>query len=347
MLAIIAHHYVVNSGVLECVASKTVLGINDYFLLLMGSAGKTGINCFVFITGYYMCQSNISVLKYARLFCEVLFYKLIIYLFFVIIGYQAFSFSVLWRTAFLFGNIADGFTPCFLLFYLLIPFLNKLLSALKEKEHICLIMWCVLVYTVLPSLGITVITYNYITWFCIVYIIASYFRIYPKNFMENKKIIGLILLMLLFFYIGSVVFGAFIGCGRGKTVLYSWFLVSDSNKILALLTAIFAFLFFKSLKMNHYKWINLFAASTFGVLQIHANSNTMRCWLWRDICNNIKWYTSRWMPIHFTITVVLVFFSTAIIDILRIRYIEVHFMEWIERLMRQNQMIKYNNQEGK
>ena len=63
MLLIVAHHFVVNSGLLEPIydnpTSKTSL-----FLLLFGAWGKTGINCFVLITGYFMCTSQISLKKF-------------------------------------------------------------------------------------------------------------------------------------------------------------------------------------------------------------------------------------------------------------------------------------------
>ena len=43
-------------------------------------------------------------------------------------------------------------------------------------------------------------------------------------------------------------------------------LVSDSNTFLAVVTAVFAFLFFKNIKIPYSKVINSIAASTFGVL---------------------------------------------------------------------------------
>ena len=33
MLVIVAHHYVVNSGVLDCIEKQSRLGVRDYFLL--------------------------------------------------------------------------------------------------------------------------------------------------------------------------------------------------------------------------------------------------------------------------------------------------------------------------
>ena len=46
MVIIVAHHYVVNSGLLSCIDAKSSLDAIDYFLLIFGWGGKTAINCF-------------------------------------------------------------------------------------------------------------------------------------------------------------------------------------------------------------------------------------------------------------------------------------------------------------
>ena len=66
MLAIVAHHYVVNSGVLQ-LAYDAPMQANSLFALLFGAWGKAGINCFVLITGYFMCTSRITLKKFVKL----------------------------------------------------------------------------------------------------------------------------------------------------------------------------------------------------------------------------------------------------------------------------------------
>ena len=48
MLLIVAHHFVVNSGLMDAdgVIASDPLSANSVFLLLFGAWGKTGINCF-------------------------------------------------------------------------------------------------------------------------------------------------------------------------------------------------------------------------------------------------------------------------------------------------------------
>ena len=169
MLMIVAHHYVVNSDLINCIDAQKSLHLQDYFLLLFGWGGKTGINCFVLITGYFMCTSNITKKKFFKLLGERYFYAVTIWCLFFFTGYEAFSVKGFLKMVFPFFTVADNFTSCFLLFYLLILFLNKLIHALTEKEHFMLMAWCIGIYAFLPSFAKANVVFNYITWFSILY----------------------------------------------------------------------------------------------------------------------------------------------------------------------------------
>ena len=86
MLSIVAHHYVVNSGVRGAILEPPYAW-HHYFLYVFGMWGKIGINCFVLITGYYMCRSDITIRKFLKLLFEILFYNAVIYIAFSIGGY--------------------------------------------------------------------------------------------------------------------------------------------------------------------------------------------------------------------------------------------------------------------
>ena len=90
MLLIIAHHYVDNSPLLEIIRENPS-SKESIFLWLFGMWGETGINCFLMITGYFMCCQNITLRKFLKLFLEVLFYNVLIYCIFVLFGYRHFA----------------------------------------------------------------------------------------------------------------------------------------------------------------------------------------------------------------------------------------------------------------
>ena len=82
MLSIVAHHYVVNSGVWAQIGDLSLF--KRLFMFSFGAWGKVGINSFVLITGYFMCKQNISFKKWFALFGEVAFYNIVIYIIAVI-----------------------------------------------------------------------------------------------------------------------------------------------------------------------------------------------------------------------------------------------------------------------
>lgn len=74
-------------------------------------------------------------------------------------------------------------------------------------------------------------------------------------------------------------------------------------------------------------------AATFGVLLIHANSNAMLTWLWKDTVDVVGHYS---LPIGqlvlFSISIVLIIFVICnLIDQLRIATMEKWFFNWYDR----------------
>ena len=78
--------------------------------------------------------------------------------------------------------------------------------------------------------------------------------------------------------------------------------------------------------------INSVAALTFGVLMIHANSDTMRQWLWRDLLHNADMYNSNYCVLHMFRRTIGIFVVCTLIDMIRIGLVERPFMKWVERI---------------
>lgn len=265
-----------------------------------------------------MCTSSVKKEKFLKLLGEIYFYTVILWNIFFFTGYEAFSLKAFLKMLFPFFTVADNFTSCFLLFYLLIPFLNKLVHALTEKEHFMLMAWCIGIYAFLPSFAKANVVFNYITWFSILYVIASYIRLHPKDWFNSTRITGFWAGASLLLSWASVIVLAMFSRIIGKGIGICYFFVADSNKVLALMTGVSTFLFFKNLKIGYSKVINTIAASTFGVLLIHANSDTMRRWLWVDVCKNVGAYETGNAVVHAVLTVMIVYMLCTIIDIIRI-----------------------------
>ena len=317
MMLIIAHHYVVNSGLIDVIFADP-LNTKSIFLLLFGAWGKTGINCFLLITSYFMCKSEITMKKFLKLIIQVEFYKIIFFAIFTISGYTAFNYKNLFKAVVPIWNMQQNFTSCFLIFFLCIPFLNILVRNMTEKQHRNLLALVGLFYIFLGSIPKFHISFNYVTWFCIIYFIGSYLRLYPIQLFENKKArIALFIGSVLISTISILIFH-YIGFKYDKHLWDFW--LADSNKILAVVTSVNAFVFFKYLKIPYNKFINTVASTTFGVLLIHANSDTMRQWLWKDFLNNVGNFQHNGnIYLHAILSVIGIFVVCSILDYLRIK----------------------------
>lgn len=334
MFLIVAHHYVVNSG-LHTVVRDAVPSLSSISMLLFGAWGKTGINCFVLITGYFMCRSNISLRKFLKLYLQIIFYAVGIYIIFCVSGHETFSPTGFARTFFPVWNISDGFVECFIIFYLLIPFLNLFVNAMDKRQHLILVMLLVGVYTMLPMVGVHV-KFNYVTWFVVLYFIASYIRLYNWGEEITHRKWGVFTLSLIVIACVSIISMYFL-YKKGYIGEYNpYIFVADSNKILALAVAVASFMWFKSLRMSYSAIINAVGASTFGVLLIHANCETMRQWLWRETVDCVGHFSgdAPGMTLIYAITAVLtVFVLCSVIDHCRSRLLEPYVLDPVHSLL--------------
>lgn len=326
MLLIIAHHYVSTSGMI-LVAHEKPFAAQSVFLYLFGMWGKTGINCFVMITGYFMCKSNITLKKYAKLVGELVFYNSIIGIIFILLGRYHMSVLNIVKLIIPVSSVSNEFTSAYILFYLFIPFINMLVRNMTRKQHRCLMFLLLFVYTVLGTVPKFDFVMNYISWFLVVYILAAYIRMYPNPVFNDAKKCGLIALLAIFLSMASVVAFAWLHSVTGYS--YEPFFVSDSQKPFALVTAVFTFLFFKNIRIPYNRLINLAGASAFGVLLIHGNSNLSQ-WLWKDLLHVTTMYGSKLLPVHAVLSVIGIFVVGVIIDQIRITFIEKSYLAWVD-----------------
>lgn len=321
MMLIVAHHFVVNSGLIAAdgpiIAAPT--SASSIFLILFGAWGKIGINCFVMITGYFMCKSQITAKKFAKLVGEWLFYRYAIHLVFIVLGVEPVSLKGLIKMIVPITTLSNNFTSCFVVFWLFIPILNRLIGAINERQHLYLLLLAGFTYVFFGT--VHRVTTNYVSWFMVIYFIASYIRLYPKKWMSSKLLCGLLLLISMALSAISVIVCAYKGVSL-------FFFVTDSNTFLAVMVGVFGFLFFKNIRIPYSKFINTVAASTFGVLCIHAHSDNMRQWLWKDTLDNVGHYGDKLMPLYAIGCVIGVFAICTIIDIIRINLLEKPFLKW-------------------
>ena len=321
MLLIIAHHYVIHPG-LDTIIYNDFFSFKSVYIAIFGAFGKIGINCFVLITGYFMCESNINLKKFTKLLLEIEFYKIIIFVILCLTGNDSFTIMNFARSVLPVTFITNNFTSCYLLFYLFIPFINILIKNIKRKQHLTLIIMLLFIYSILGSIPSFILKFNYISFFIFIYLIGAYIRKYKILVLENRKKCMIINIVLMFLSISSIILGMLAFEKYNMKIMY--FFVNDSNKILAVFLAISIFYLFKNMKIKYNKYINQIALSIFGVLLIHNDNKSMRILLWNKIFKVVDTYNKSFIYVfmHSILSVLIIFIICVIIDQIRIKFIE-------------------------
>ena len=184
-----------------------------------------------------------------------------------------------------------------------------------------LIVLLLLLFTAASTFFLNEFVFHYVGWYATLYFIASYIRLYPMRWSESKRVCAIGLAICVGLSCGTILFGDCIGSNYG---LRAYHFLMDSNKILALLVALFAFCFFKNLTIPNNKAINIIASTTFGVFLIHANNNAIRSFLWKDVFKVPEMYSAGFLQlvIHAAGTTIAIFVIAALIDLIRINLIE-------------------------
>ena len=323
MLLVISHHYVVNSGITNCY-NFNAISLHMIFYQIVGLGGKIGINCFLIITGYYMCKGKAKKEKWFNLLLEIMFYKLFFNIIFLITGYINFSIKdfvygipilMFIRT----GN--DSFTALYMILFLLIPYINILIKKINKSEYQRLLLILLFFYSLIS----TFINDNFegLGWYTTVYLIGAYIRLHLSNRLNNLKVGVISSFICLSLSIISIIIIDFIFSKYGYTNYYNF--VIGGNKILAISTAISLFILFINIKLNYNKIINVIASTTFGVFLIHTNSNAMRKFLWQDLLNVSSYYSKSFLLSfgHWFLSIIIIYVICVIIDLVRKKFVEI------------------------
>jgi len=247
----------------------------------------------------------------------VYFYNIVIGAVFALTGYHSLGIKEAVNLLWPLKGINDNFTSCYLMFFLCIPFLNAMIHNISKRQHQLLVMLLLFGFSIVAFPPLTYnVKINYVTWFSVLYIVGSYLRLYPLRQDRNTRLWAVLTVASVTLGIVTVLYRLH----KGDTFPYGY--ISDSNQILSLAIAVSSFMLFKNLRVPQSRLINTVASTTFGVLLIHANSDTMRQWLWKDIVDCTGHYTDAHYIMYSILAVLSVFAVCSIIDWIRIKLFE-------------------------
>ena len=109
--------------------------------------------------------------------------------------------------------------------------------------HIRLLLIMAFTYIFFETVPFFSVDMNYVSWYAVLYLIASYIRLYPKKIFESTKLWGVLSLVFIALSCASVIACAWLGTRLGQNMAYLF--VTDSNTLLAVGTGLSSFMFSK------------------------------------------------------------------------------------------------------
>lgn len=328
MLMIVACHYSCH-GIRHCLNPEMCniwqngITANKFFTSFLINGGGIGNGIFFMLTGFFMYDKEYEIRRILKLLAQVYFYSFFMLFAWALIRFfHVYNFPELSKTSqvMLIINaiipITSGawwFIQTYCVLFLFIPVLNNLLEKLKSKGLIIILCFVWIFWFAPKIFGFGYSNFQMAVFF---YILGAVLK--KNNFTLNKWLSGMFFCMVWFFL-------TFIDMKNSQIiksenisdmilkVIYS----GISTAMLTPLAVIFLFEFCKGIKIRNSKIINTIAASTFGVYLIH-DSSVGRQFIWNKVFHCLDYqYNSKYFPILAIATVLIVFVSCSIIDLLR------------------------------
>lgn len=335
MIIIIMHHFGIH-GVFHLLdKSQNILIVDNLswqiiFTQIVSWGGNVGNSIFILITGYFMINKNINMKKIILLLFSMFLYSWIIELIYIYVLDGSYSFKMIIKETIPIYFGSNWFVSCYIIFSFFIPFINKFLKSINKKEYIMFIFLVFIFYSFLPSFKFNTFMNSGFIFFGLVYSIGGYLKLYFIKYLQNvynKRYIKLFLIQI-FIIIVMIIFSDVMAIIFSKNILIK--LYKPFVNILSIPIAITLFLYFLTIKPIYNKNINIISSTILGIYLIHDN-DLMRKIIWDYIFPNLEYINSNFYIIFFIIKILLVFLICSFIEFLRKKYIEVIFIDLLER----------------
>ena len=315
MVLIIAHHFSVHGGFFFHSRSLTA---NMLFLQLLSIGGKIGVNLFVLISGYFTVVSEKwRPEKAAKLWLQILFYSLVIYL-----GSCAAGLTELTPMGLLYSFLPIlsnqwWFASAWFVMYLLSPWLNRMLKGLSRKHYSLLLGAGAFFFCVIPVLTWLPGRIRDVLWFVWLYALAGYLRLHGTA-VKRPGAAALGSFLLTFGHSTVMLFFRTRTGGTYETVYY------DMYHILILVTSVLLFVAFSRLEIPGCRRINSLAEVSFGIYLIH-DSNYLRYPLWQGLFRCASFRDSGWLLIYALVLTAAVYLVCGGLEALRKKLLDRYF----------------------
>ena len=318
---IILHHFSYHNELYE------LNNINKFVGIIIFSLGKMGVNLFVIITGYFMINKKISLVKIVKLWAQVFFYSVIVATIVFLIKpfetkeYLKFFLPVTFNKYWFFST--------YIFLYMSIPIINLIFSNLDKNKYrfimkmstFFLVVWFSIIYRSavfsLNDILADIVLFSYL------YLLGGYIKRFGINILEKKSIIFVLVSCIVVFFMYEV----FLIICKVYSTKYLFLepvlmYYARQNSIFVMLLSILVFYFFKKINIGENKIINCFSKGIFGVYLLQSHPLLGGKNLYKEILHTAQLYNSKKLIIYAFGSSFIILCLGVIIDITRMMILE-------------------------
>ena len=290
--------------------------MNKFFCYIVHCIRSVGTNIFILIAGYFLPTTTFKWKKLVLLILQL-------YLFFygcriVTIMLTKAPIDTYEFSSWFFPVLQNQwwFVSAYILVYILIPFLQKLVFQMNKEEFEFLICSQILIWSVFPTIFFPIIGqstdfmnfYNRYTFMILLYLTGAYLRLYGFSvFKTAKKSLAVFVTTM-----AAIVFIVFLSVFLDiESTIRCW----STNSLFALILSISLFCFFKNLNIGHHPKINRIAATMLGVYLLHEGP--FRHNIWHKLFVFVGHETDPFLFARILFAVVVVMLTGIIVELCR------------------------------
>lgn len=318
-LMVISLHYL-NGNMGGALSFIPHSNINYVIAKLINSFSGIAVDLFVLISGYFLIEKkSIKLSKIFMIVFELLFYCCLALV--VVIAFNDELFSIGLIKNFISSILNFWYVYIYIIMYLLIPYINRLLQSLSQMDYKKLIIIFLLFFSIWPTFinNITVKDNGYgIINFLTLYMIGGYVKKYSGDTNSRFSFITFVLFSLLTFAFSFLSSRA-----------------SYNNSIFKIIAAISLFYFFRNVKVTNPIYHNI-AKHTLGIYIIH-NNLLLNDIIFKKIFMCQNFYEHRLFFFHYFGTTLAIFLVCLVIDYLKQNTID----KFINKKLKNNSLFNY------
>lgn len=335
MLMVICLHFFGHGGVVE--GALQLWTPNWYIVQLIVGFCYVCVNCFVLISGYFLCTSSFRLTKWVSIWVEALFYSVIIYLLLVILGLVPLSVSGLVKSLLVFTMRRYWFVTAYLLLLIVSPLLNHAIASMNRRSHAacCAVMF--LVFSVLHNI-VYICDFalmnngSGLIGFCMMYLFAAYIRKYVSAESISAGRAAIVYTICICVMVGERILAYWLTPAIfGVPQLTSLFYPNNSiTNVIGSIAFFLVFLKISSVKTVISKIISFAAPVSFAAYLIHEHP-MLRPVLWGWL-KPYAYEQSVWLLPYMVVCVMGIFLVGCLVEHLRL---------WLFRVVRLDALLRW------